>query len=98
MFPTAAEHLAQNRIVRLLETFRLLVEPRQVPLNDGFHARERVVLGNGPTSTNRNSIDDVSGLEKMSEPRQDVRVVIIIGQLIEKRARLENESGQNDFR
>lgn len=50
MLPAAPEHLAQNRIVRLLEALWLLVETGQVPLDHGFHAGERIVLRNGPAS------------------------------------------------
>lgn len=51
MLPAAAEQLAQDGIVRFFQSFRLLVESREVPLDHGFHAGERVILQHGPVSS-----------------------------------------------
>lgn len=42
--PVAAEAFAQNRIVRFLESFGLLVETRQVEFHDCFHSFVRIIV------------------------------------------------------
>jgi hypothetical protein len=44
MLPKAAECFAQNGIKWLLQSLRLLVETRQVPLDNEFHSVEWIVL------------------------------------------------------
>lgn len=46
MLPIAAKSLTKDGIERLFEAFRLLVESRQVPLNDDLHAREGIIVRN----------------------------------------------------
>ena len=66
MFPAAPEHLAEDRVVRLLQSLWLLVETRQVPLDDGLHARERIVLGDGPAREKQSAIGDVTKVNMTS--------------------------------
>jgi len=48
VLPEAAEDLAQDGVVRLLQTSRILVETGQVELHDEFHAVKGIIFLHGP--------------------------------------------------
>ena len=63
MLPVASKRFSKNGIVRFLEALWLLVEAREVPLDDGLHAVERFVLFDGTESGKRQRVSLVNGIK-----------------------------------